>query len=310
MRLLWVQTVLPVIVEDREMADENVQSGRLPPGVQAVDPARTRISEKEGSSAPRTLCLPSIFHLFACILIFIFWLCTDLQAANVSGSNFPYEFHLQGATPQQQLPGGQVFNVPGQQAPGYQMGRGQSPNAFNMSGLAGALPEYQASTPLQVSHFDQQRTPSAASAYQGQQYSGHPIGANYPTQPSQYATQYQAYGQIPQNQQAHLGGPSPIQSSYPGAGYFPAQQQQLMYYPGQYSQSGQPQHGPYPSYGQGSGHVYGQQGGDMSAMGGRTSHSGYSTGAAIPYAYGTSGPFLRPAIPGKQLAPRSRDSID
>lgn len=67
MRLLWVQqwTVLPVIVEDGAMGDENFQqsgSGGLPLGGQAVDPpARNRLSEREGPSPARTT-LPS-FHL-------------------------------------------------------------------------------------------------------------------------------------------------------------------------------------------------------------------------------------------------------
>ncbi len=51
MRLIWVQqwTVLPVIVEDREMAEEAAQRGRLPVGGQQVDPsARNRLSGSEG----------------------------------------------------------------------------------------------------------------------------------------------------------------------------------------------------------------------------------------------------------------------
>ncbi len=68
MRLLWVQqwTVLPVIVEDREMAEEAVQRGRLPVGGQLVDPsARNRLSDKEGPLPTRTSFLSLIsFHLF------------------------------------------------------------------------------------------------------------------------------------------------------------------------------------------------------------------------------------------------------
>lgn len=61
MRVLWVQqwTVLPVIVEDRDMGDENLQqSGRLPLGGLAMDPsARNRLSEREGPLPPRTIFL-------------------------------------------------------------------------------------------------------------------------------------------------------------------------------------------------------------------------------------------------------------
>lgn len=58
MRLLWVQqwTVLPVIVEDGAMGDENIQqSGRLLHGGQAVDPSmRQRVGEREGHLTSRT----------------------------------------------------------------------------------------------------------------------------------------------------------------------------------------------------------------------------------------------------------------
>lgn len=57
MRLIWVQqwTVLPVIVEDREMAEEAVQRGRLPVGGQQGDPsARNRLSDSEGPLPTRT----------------------------------------------------------------------------------------------------------------------------------------------------------------------------------------------------------------------------------------------------------------
>lgn len=50
MRVIWVQqwTVLPVIVEDREMGDNNVQRGRVPVGGQQMDPsAPSRLSDSE-----------------------------------------------------------------------------------------------------------------------------------------------------------------------------------------------------------------------------------------------------------------------
>ena len=71
MRLMWVQqwAVLPVIVEDREMLEDNGQGGRLPPGGHPMDPsARARLSEREGPFQPCTfpslLCHPSLesFH--------------------------------------------------------------------------------------------------------------------------------------------------------------------------------------------------------------------------------------------------------
>ena len=52
-----------MIVEDREMLEDNGQGGRLPPG-QPMDPsARARLSEREGPFQPRTfLPYPVIFH--------------------------------------------------------------------------------------------------------------------------------------------------------------------------------------------------------------------------------------------------------
>ena len=57
MPFLWVQqwAVLPVIVEDRDMAEENVQGGGLPPGSQTVDAsARNRLGERERPTQART----------------------------------------------------------------------------------------------------------------------------------------------------------------------------------------------------------------------------------------------------------------
>lgn len=216
---------------------------------------------------------------------------------------------MQMATPQQQLPRGQIFNLPGQQTTGYHMGRGQSSGAFSMSGMAGALPEYQTATSSQMSHQAPQRfiagTSSSSSNYQAQQFPGQvPLSTgNYHIHPSQYTYQ-PPYGQMQASpQSSHSSGPSPVHSSYPGGAYFPASPQQYMYYSGQYGQSPQPQNGSYPTaFGHGSSHAYGQQGGDMSAMAGRTIHSGYPPGAVMPYSsYGSSGAYLRPgSLPGKQ----------
>lgn len=188
------------------------------------------------------------------------------------------------------------------------MGRGQSPGTFSMSGLAGALPDYRSVTPVQMSHHDQQRflagTQPGAPTYNAQQFTGQsPMDtANYPTHPSQIPSTYQpAYGQVHQSPQSHSAGPSPMHPSYPSGAFFPSQQQQYMYYPGQYGPSVQPQHGPYPSsYGQGPAHAYSHQGVDMSTMGGRLHHSGYSPSAPSPYTYSSSQPYLRPgSMPGK-----------
>lgn len=213
------------------------------------------------------------------------------------------------ATPQQQLQGGQIFNHPGQHPTAYPIGRGQSQGTFSMSGMAGALPEYQTATSSQLPHQDPQRflagTSSGSSNYQAQQFAGQaPLGTgNYPMHPSQYPYQ-PAYGQMQaSSQSSHSSGPSPVHSSYPGGGYFPASQQQYVYYPGQYGQSPQPQHGSYSTvYGHGSSLAYGQQGGDMTAMAGRTMHSTYPPGSGVPYSsYGSPGAYLRPAsLTGKR----------
>ncbi|KAK4698037.1 hypothetical protein P7C71_g129, partial [Lecanoromycetidae sp. Uapishka_2] len=252
MRLLWVQqwTVLPVIVEDGAMSDENSQqTGRLLPGGQAMDPsARQRLSEREGPLTP---------------------------PENVGAGNVPYEFSPQGPTHLQHLPGGQPLHAPGQQSGGYQLGRGQSPGAFSMSGMAGALPDYQSSASSQMSHHDQQRFLAGTQSGGGASpYSQNTINtANFPVHPSQYGSAYH-YGQVQQSPQSASGGPSPIHASYSGGTYFAPQQQQHAYYPGQYGQISQTQAGPYPSYGSAGNQGYEQQPGEM----GRQMHSGYAPG--------------------------------
>ena len=218
------------------------------------------------------------------------------------------------APPQQQLPGGQAFHLQGQQTAGYPVGRVQSPGAFSMSGMAGALPEYQSTNPSQLSHQDPQRylagTSTGPSNYPTQHFpSQAPLSTgNYSMHPSQYPYQ-PAYGQMRASQQStHPTGPSPVHSSYPGGAYFPASQQQYVYYPGQYGQSPQPQHGSYPTaYGPGPSQAYGQHGGSMSGMAGRTVQGGYPPGAVMPYSwYGSPGAYLKPGgLPGKRPFPAS-----
>ncbi len=67
MQLLWVQqlAVLPVIVEDRDMVEENVQGGGLPLESQIVDPsARNRIGERDRPTQARRLSI--LLFLFSC----------------------------------------------------------------------------------------------------------------------------------------------------------------------------------------------------------------------------------------------------
>lgn len=171
-----------------------------------------------------------------------------------------------------------------------------------MSSMAGALPEYQSTTPGQMSQHDQQRmlasTPSAAPTYHSQQLPNQPPlnPSNYPTHPPQYASAYQQGYAMQQNPQSHSGGPSPINPSYPGGGYFPAQQQQYMYFAGQHPQFVQTQHGSFSTpYGSG----YMQQITDMPSIGGRGPHSGYSPSTPSAYTYGSNASFLRPGVSGK-----------
>ena len=187
-----------------------------------------------------------------------------------------------------------------------------------MSGMAGALPEHQTNTSSHLSHQDQQRflagTSSTSSNYPAQQFPGQGTlsTGNYHMHPSQYNYQ-PAYGQMQASpQSSHSSGPSPGHSSYPGGTYYPASQQQYMFYPGQYGQPPQPQHGSYPTtYSHGSSHAYGQQGGDLSAMAGRTIHSGYPPGNVMSYSsYGSPGVYLRPSNPpGKRPFQASKPSL-
>ena len=63
-----------MIVEDREMLQDNGQGGRLPPGGQPMDPsARARLSEREGPFQPRTFLPypPSFIGIFPSFQLFI-----------------------------------------------------------------------------------------------------------------------------------------------------------------------------------------------------------------------------------------------
>ncbi|KAL9126069.1 MAG: hypothetical protein Q9217_004827 [Psora testacea] len=272
MRLVWVPqwTVLPVIVEDRVMVDDDAQRGRVSTTAGQTPDTRARAGEHNDSSA----------------------------ASYLPGGNTPYEFHVQGATPQQQSPSGQPFNLPGQHDPAYVMGRGQSPAAFNMSNMAGALPEPQNRSTSQTPHHEVQRysggmggSMGGTSQYASQHFQGQPpLGpGNYPIHPSQYAGSYQeaaaaaqAFAQMQAAQRTYSSGPNPMQSSYPSGPYFQNTQQQYLYYPGQYGHAGQPAgHAPFNQ-------GFGQYGAEVAS---RPFHSGYPAGG------NNAGQVLRSGLP-------------
>ncbi|KAL6716281.1 hypothetical protein ACLMJK_005847 [Lecanora helva] len=277
MRLVWVPqwTVLPVIVEDREMVDENIQRGRLPIAGQQMDPSiPRRLSDGEGPLS--TLEFP------------------DRSTENVSFCNAPYHVNPNGVPAQQQFPSGSSIDPSG-----HQTGRGQPPGVFGMSGIAGALPDYQASVPNQILHHDQQRflagTPGSASTYHPQQFHGQSSvnAPSFSAHPSQYPQSYQQGYGVQQSPQSHPSGQNSLNPSYPGGVYFPAQQQQYLYYPGYYAQGMQAQHGTISStHGHGS---YPHQAADMTMVSSRLPQSSFPTGLTTPYTYGSGGTYLRPS---------------
>ena len=228
----------------------------------------------------------------------------DLTADNVSSGNTPFDFNYHGTTPQQQALVGSPFNPPVHGLTGLQTGRGQPHGMFNMSGMAGALPDYQAAAATQLSHHDQQRfppgTPGTTSTYQTQQFSGQSAMnvSNYAGHPAQYTSVYQQGFPIPQGSQSHPGGPGANHPPYPGGAFSTGHQQQYVLYPGHYSQPAQAPHGPLPpSYGPG---PYTQQAVDMSTIGGRLSQNPFASGVSSSYGYGSGGAYLRPAnMPGE-----------
>ena len=218
------------------------------------------------------------------------------RSVNIPRDFMPYDTYGQGGQSQQQSPGVQQFSAPGQNSASHPNRRGSFQSNFNMASMVGALPDYQSHPGSQTSHPESQRYPGAVSGqslYNPQQYPGQSaFNPNNPqTHPSQYADSYQeaaalaqAYGQMQAAQRSYSGGPSPIQSSYPNASYFPNAQQQYLYYPGQMSQFGQM--APPSPFGQALGH-YGTD------MGTRTYHSGYPPGNTHANQY------LRPGMPGR-----------
>lgn len=155
-------------------------------------------------------------------------------------------------------------------------GQAQPSGAFNMVGMAGALPEFQSSRPSQVPQQGQQRQQPGQTAMnpnystqQAPQYVGQPSTANpnYPQIPLQYQTHYQqaaaqAYVQAQSTHHPQPIGSNPSQGGFASNPYYPsAQSQAFSYYPGQYvSQQGTSgRQGMYPTpYGRASGQAYGQ----------------------------------------------------
>ena len=211
-----------------------------------------------------------------------------------------------------------------QQPTAYLQGRGQPGSPFNLSGMAGALPDFQSSTRSHGPQQSHQRLPpnatlTASPGFQAQpisQFAGQtPMNSQgFPTYSSQFTTPYQhaaavaaaqAYDHQQANPQSHQGGPSLNQVSYNTSSFFPShQQQQFLYYPGQYGQGGLPQQGVQgqspSSYGRGPSHPHGptglpQQEGDVAAMGGRFP----SYGASMPYSYAPPGSSMRSNAPGQ-----------
>ena len=292
MRVVWVPqwTVLPVIVEDRAMVEESVHRGRLPVGGQQVDPSmRNRLSESERSLSTRQFA-PSSFSSRANLRFrSVEFDCSDSEPENVSPNNSPYGLNLQGATLPQHVPA-----TNGSAHHAQHTVRGQSPGAFNMSGIAGALPDYQLGALGQLSTLDQQRliagTPGNASNYPTHQFPGQSSAhtGNFPTHSSQYVPAYQQGYPLHQNAQSQSGGLSPLHPSYPSGSYLTGQQQQFMYYPGHYPQAVQGHNG---MFGPG---TFLQQAADLPIGSGRLPQNAYPLGAPSSYGYGPSGGYLRP----------------
>ena len=158
-----------------------------------------------------------------------------------------FDFHWQGGHPQQQSQG--RFNLPGQGNVASSSRRENFPSSFNMSNMAGALPDYQDHGHPQLPQQDSQRYSSSMggpSTFGIQQFQGQSTSrtGHLYTHPAQYTDSYQeaaaiaqAYGQMQAAQRSYSGGPSPIPASYPNTSYF-QNPQQYMYYSGQPSHYG------------------------------------------------------------------------
>ena len=210
-----------------------------------------------------------------------------------------FDIHWQGGHPQQQSQGRFTSPVHGNIAPSGRRDNFQS--SFNMSNMAGALPDYQDHGHPQPPQQDSQRYSNAMggpSNFGLQHFQGQSTNrtANLYPHHTQYTDSYQeaaaiaqVYGQMQAAQRSYSGGPSPIQTSYPNASYFQNPQQQYMYYSGQPGQFG---HMAPPSpFNQHFGH-YGFD----------AANRAYSS--SLPPGHNQAGTIVRPGMPGKSVTSR------
>lgn len=202
-----------------------------------------------------------------------------------------------------------------------------------MSGLAGALPDYQSKHP-RAPPQNLQRLPSGPPAFslgyaapQVSPFAGQTTANNpgYNSYSPQYASPYQqadptaqAFTQAQTGHSPHSGGVNSSQTSYIGQHYFPNQGLPYVYYPGQYGsmagqqQGGQGHPGSYPStYNRNPGLQYApgyftQQDGEANAMVGKVPPYGsYGPGPWSSMNYGSNQAvaYLRPgSMPGKRIS--------
>ncbi|KAL8824410.1 MAG: hypothetical protein Q9191_005078 [Dirinaria sp. TL-2023a] len=226
MPLLWVQywTALPVLVEDGEMNDGNHLGGRLPPGTYPVDPSLQYRVDEDPNPSPNS---------------------------SVGAS---HNIISQAPASQQHYGPDQSYTTSEYSANQF-AGQMQPHGPFSMLGMAGALPEYQASKPSHAPQPGQQRQHPAHTAtnlgYQvhqiphyADQNSANP--SSHASLPPQYATPYQqattqAFAQQHPGQAPHLRS-NPGPANFSGGPYFTnPQPQAFSYFPGQYGQTVQPQ---------------------------------------------------------------------
>ena len=193
------------------------------------------------------------------------------------------------------------------------MARGQASGSFSMSGMAGALPEYQSFENQQASSLNQQHgfggpSPSVA-AFQSQPFSNQVNHTHFPIVSSQYGTPFQdqlgtpaVYGSAPNIRHHQTGGPSPIHSAFPVPYYsghhnhHPQQQPQYLPYANHYGQNNQAAF--QASYAPGS--SANSQTEEFAMYGGRPSQASFRTGGVVPP--GMPSQYLRPGnISGRYL---------
>ena len=269
MPLMWVQywTALPIVVEDRAMAEESQSGGRSLSWGHPADPSlQHRLADGESNAQTST---PGPFTIEALQGSTSAQFCSDGLAAGLSSDSPPYDFPQQSTDIHQQYPTGPAFNSSAQYAAG---GSQHGSGGFNMMGMAAALPEYSTKQSL---HSHSRLPPGSMIAspnYPGQQMSQFagqvPMNNSaYPTFPTQYGTPYQqaqvsSYPQMLPAQQSHLGAQNTGQTPYNNNPYFLNPSQQVQYYPGQLGQSGQVHQGQgsqyTSSFGRPSGQAYGQ----------------------------------------------------